>query len=87
VAEVLVTLTLMPTEAGIDLSSLKEGIRSVKEGRFNGVAEEPIAFGLVALNSSFVVEDEAGATEALESSLSALEGVRGVEVIQVTRLL
>jgi len=86
-AEVLVTIKIMPAEADTDLRALSEQIRSVKEGQFHSLEEEPIAFGLVALNSSFIIGDEEGAMEGLERTLKGLKGVGEFEVAQVTRLL
>jgi elongation factor 1-beta len=86
-AEVLVTVKIMPAEADTDLRTLSEEIRSVKEGRLHALEEEPIAFGLVALKTSFVIGDEEGVIEGLERALKGLEGVGEVEVAQVTRLL
>lgn len=86
-AEVLVTLKVMPEDAGTDLGSMESEIKKLREARFNGVEKEPIAFGLVALKPSFVMDDAEGATEKLEEALRHVKGVGGVEVIQVTRLL
>ncbi|MEK6977239.1 MAG: elongation factor 1-beta [Candidatus Hydrothermarchaeota archaeon] len=86
-AEVLVTLKVMPEDAGTDLGSMESEIKKLREARFNGVEKEPIAFGLVALKPSFVMDDAEGATEKLEEALRQVKGVGGVEVVQVTRLL
>lgn len=86
-AEVLVTLKVMPEEAGTDLGPLEAEIRKMREARFNSIEREPIAFGLVALKPSFVMADAEGATEKLEEALRSVKGVGGVEVVGVTRLL
>lgn len=86
-AEVLVTLKVMPEDAGTDLGSMESEIKKLREARFNSVEKEPIAFGLVALKPSFVMDDAEGATEKLEEALRQVKGVGGVEVVQVTRLL
>lgn len=86
-AEVLVTLKVMPEDAGTNLASMESEIKKLREARFNGVEKEPIAFGLVALKPSFVMDDAEGATEKLEEALRHVKGVGGVEVVQVTRLL
>jgi elongation factor 1-beta len=66
---------------------LASRIGKVDGGRLNNVQKEPIAFGLVALVASYVVEDQEGGTENLENSLKEIDGIGNVDVTGVTRLL
>jgi elongation factor 1-beta len=85
VAEVAVTLRLMPESAEVDLEKLEAMIR--ERISVHSISREPIAFGLEALRVVAVVEDAAGGTEPLERELSSLPGIGNVQVIGLTRLL
>ena len=49
------------------------------------IEEQPIAFGLKALNIIFVMDEAKGSTEPLEDSVSDIEGVQSVEITDVRR--
>ena len=57
--EVMNTLKVMPENPDVDLEQLKAAIADlVKEpASLHAIEEEPIAFGLVALNTMVIVED------------------------------
>ncbi|KUO42413.1 MAG: hypothetical protein APZ16_02980 [Candidatus Hadarchaeum yellowstonense] len=84
-AEVAVTLRIMPESAEIDLKKMEAEIR--KRVRVHSVSREPIAFGLEALQVVAIVEDAAGGTEPLENELSKIPGVGNIQVTGLTRLL
>ena len=84
-AEVAVTVRLMPESADVDLARLEAEIKS--RVKVHSVSREPIAFGLEALRVIAIVPDAAGGTEPLEKELSTLAGVGNVQVIDVRRLL
>ncbi len=86
-AEVLVTIKIMPGSPDVDLDALSSLISEVEGGRLNNVEREPIAFGLVALNASYVVEDAEGGTDNLENAIREIDNVNSAEVVKVTRLL
>lgn len=50
--EVVATLKIMPESPDVDLEALKAAIQAAMpaEAEFHKIEEEPIAFGLVALN-------------------------------------
>jgi elongation factor 1-beta len=83
-ARVLVTLRLMPEDVNVDIKGLKNEILS--RIRAN-IEEVPIAFGIVALNVSFIVEDKEGEIEKIEKTLKEIKGVGEIEVLEVTRTL
>jgi elongation factor 1-beta len=83
-AKVLVTLRLMPEDVNVDIKGLKNEILS--RIRAN-VEEVPIAFGLVALNVSLIIEDKEGEIERIEKTLKEIKGVGEIEVLEVTRTL
>lgn len=86
-AEVLVLLRIMPEGVDTDLDDVVDKMKTIGQARFQGVEREPIAFGLVALRSTFVVQDEAGATDRLEEAVRGIQGVSGVEVLAASRLM
>ncbi len=84
-AEVAVTVRLMPEGSEVDLAKLEAEVKqSVK---VHSVSREPIAFGLEALKIIAVVEDAEGGTDPLEKKLASIQGVGNVQVVGVTRLL
>lgn len=87
--EVVATIKLMPESPEVDLAVIKENIeKSIPEGtELHKIDEEPIAFGLVALNVTIIVDDGEGGTEKAEEVFSQLDDVASVEVVDVRRLM
>jgi elongation factor 1-beta len=86
-AEVLVTLKIMPESPEVDMDALSSRIGEAKSGKLNKVEKEPIAFGLIALIASYVVEDSEGTADNLENAIREMDDVQSAEVVEVTRLL
>ncbi len=86
-AEVMVTLKIMPKDVEVDMDALMGRISKVDGARLNTVDKEPIAFGLVALIASYIVGDDEGGTENLENILKDIDEIGNVEVTGVDRLL
>ena len=83
--QVLVTLKVMPKEAGINLDKLEGEIKKLINP--DRIVREPIAFGLVALNVSKLVDDSEGQVEGIENNLRTLDGVGEIEVVEITRTI
>lgn len=88
---VVVTLRILPESPEISLKSLENKI-SKKIIKFAGKGEirfdeEPIGFGLSALNVIFVYDENKGDTEKLEGSIKRVKGIRNVEVSDVRRAI
>ena len=66
--EVLTTMKIMPDSPDVDLEAIKATITdSMPEGaELHNIAEEPIAFGLVAIILSFITEDGEGGSGPVE---------------------
>jgi len=79
----------MPDSPDIDIAKIKEQVeKSIpEEVELHKIEEEPIAFGLIALNVMVVVGDIEGGTEKVEEALSKIENVGSVEVVDVRRLM
>ena len=87
--EVVATIKLMPDSPDIDIAKIKVEVeKSIpEEAELHNIEEEPIAFGLIALNVMVVVGDIEGGTEKVEEALSKIENVGSVEVVDVRRLM
>ena len=79
----------MPDSPDIDIAKIKVEVeKSIpEEAELHKIEEEPIAFGLIALNVMVVVGDIEGGTEKVEEALSKIENVGSVEVVDVRRLM
>ncbi len=88
-ANVVVTLRIMPQSPEIDLKELekktKEEIVRFCNSREFRTEIQPVAFGLKALIILFVMDESKGSTEELENKIKELEGVESVEVPDVRR--
>ena len=90
-ANVVVTLKIMPQNTEVDLERLEskakqEIVRFCNSREFK-TGIEPIAFGLKALNIIFVMDESKGSTELLEQKISQIDGVESVEVTDVRRAI
>jgi len=89
-ADVVVTLKIMPETAQVDLAVLREKAEEVISsfgGRVGKEEKEPIAFGLVALKLIFLIDESKGGTEPIEEKIKEIEGVMSAETVGVTRAL
>jgi elongation factor 1-beta len=83
-AKVLVVFRILPKEDA-DLSELEEEI--VNSIFPEKIEREPIAFGLIALKASKLVEDQEGEIQKIEEKLNAINSISQVEVVEITRTL
>lgn len=87
-AKVVVSLKLFPSDNSIDLNVLKTKIKNSlpKYASVYNFAEEPIAFGLVALIAHIVVPEETGGgLDEVEKVLKGMNEISEVETIMVQR--
>ena len=87
--EVLTTMKIMPDSPDVDLDAIKATIESsMPEGaKIHSMAEEPIAFGLVAIILQFITDDGEGGSEPVEEMVQAIDGVASIEITGVGRLM
>jgi elongation factor 1-beta len=90
-AQVVVTLKIMPVSPDSDFSRIEQESRG-KIATYSGsddmkVELEPIAFGLKAIKIAFAMDENKGATDPLEEDIKKIEGVNSVEAIDVRRAL
>ena len=87
--DVLTTIKIMPDSPDVDLDAIKATIESsMPEGaKLHDMAEEPIAFGLVAIILQFITDDGEGGSEPVEEMVQAIDGVASIEITGVGRLM
>jgi elongation factor 1-beta len=90
-ANVIITLKIMPESPEVDLDALEEKIKA-KIVEFAGEGEmkteqEPVAFGLKSLNIIFVMDEAKGGTDKLEEEIASIEGVNSAEAVDVRRAI
>jgi len=90
-AKVIVTLKIMPQSPEVDLGEIEKKAKQ-KIIDFAGETETkteivPIAFGLKALNLMFVMDEEKGSTDFLETQVKDLDNVNSAEVTDVRRAI
>ena len=81
-----VKLKIMPTSPDVDLEALKSKIEEVvktKEGEILEQIEEPIAFGLKAIITTFKWDQENDSDVAVDA-ISQIEEVNSCQVLEVS---
>ena len=89
-ARVVVTIKIMPEGVETDLEAIKlyAGKQIAEFGGEVGKEEiEPIAFGLMCLKLTFIMDEDLGSTEDLEKQIEELDGVNSVDCIDVRRTI
>ena len=90
-AQVIVTLKIMPESPEADLGNIeseaKSKILDFSQSKEIKVEQEPIAFGLKALKITFVMDESKGSTETLEQDIKSISGVNSVEAVDVRRAI
>ena len=84
-ADVIVTLRIMPKDVEVNLDNLEEKIKNLI--RPQRMQREPIAFGLIALKIIKLIPDAEGELEKIEKKIKSLSEVGNVEVVNITRSL
>ena len=87
-AEIVVTLRIMPESPESDLVHIEKEARAAIK-KFGGEVGKkeiaPFAFGLNSLTLYFVMEEAKGSTEDLENVIAKINDVSSVEVVDVRR--
>lgn len=89
-AQVIITIKLMPSSPEADLKKIEE--KATKEianfgAQIGRVEQEPIAFGLKAIKISFFSDESKSNLDPLEESLRKIKDVESVETVEVRRAL
>ena len=89
-ANVLLTLKIMPESTETNLRNLEESVREkVKEfgAEVVMVKNEPVAFGLVALMVTIIMDESKGMSDEMEDKIGNVDGVMSVSVVDVRRAI
>ena len=87
-ADVLITLKIMPEDLEVNLDNLSNEVSKKIEsfgGKVKSKEFQPIAFGLKAVIIKFYIDESKGWTEEHEEQLSSINGVNSVNVEEVRR--
>lgn len=84
-----VTVKIMPESTDVDMDALRRTIEKVIVKTYGEVGEirfeeESIAFGLMALKFTFVIDEKLGC-DPIEQALAEVEGVASAKVIDFRR--
>jgi elongation factor 1-beta len=85
---VAATVRIMPTSPEADLKPIlaEIDIIAAKHGKLHSKQIIPIAFGLKSIQAIFLLNDNAGGMDQIESNLSQIQNVGSVEITDVNRL-
>lgn len=84
--KVLAVLKIIPEDTNANLNGIADEIKKnlPEKIRYHDSKIEPFAYGLDILRISFIMDDNEGGTDNLESMIKGLEGVGEVEVEHLT---
>lgn len=87
--KVIVVARIMPKKVDTDLDKIIEKAREIisKNGDFGRAEKKPIAFGLKAIEMSFVLQEKGGLMDRIEEKILEIPGVQSYEVLDVRRAL
>ncbi|MEA1994476.1 MAG: elongation factor 1-beta [Euryarchaeota archaeon] len=82
-------LRVMPESPELDKEALKKSIENgvPQNMKIHKIEEEPIAFGIVALNAFVLLNDKEGGVENIEKEIKDIKDVSEVDTTDVRRLL
>lgn len=83
-SKVEVVFKVFPKDENVDIKDLKNKIE--EEILPEKIEEEPIAFGIVALKFSKIVEDKENEIEKIESKIKNISEIGEYDIISISRL-
>ena len=90
-AQVVVTLKIMPKSPEVDLNNIetqaKAKIIDFSQSKEMKTEQEPVSFGLNALKMIFVMDESKGSIDPLEEQIKTISGVNSVETVDVRRAI
>jgi elongation factor 1-beta len=81
--EVAVEIKIMPEDMAGFEELKKAVVAQLKPAR---MAEQPVAFGIVAIMITCIIPDGEGGSDALEQKANSIPGVSLAEIVSVDRL-
>ena len=89
-AQIIVTLKIMPESPDVELESLVAPVTeaiSAEGGSVSAHEQEPIGFGIKALLITFSRDEGLGNLDGIEERVNALAGIENCESVNVRRAL
>jgi len=91
-ADVILTIKIMPENPEINLEDLEIKVKSEIKKFINEDSDmkteiEPVAFGLNALKIIFVMDESIGSPDPLAETIEKFEEVASAEIVDVRRAL
>lgn len=89
-ADVLITLKVMPEDIEVNLDNLYDEVaRRIESfgGKVKSKEFQPVAFGLKAVIIKFYIDEAKGWSEEHEEELTNIKGVNSVNVEEVRRAI
>jgi elongation factor 1-beta len=85
---VIAKMRVMPASVETDLEKVKTEISKAasKYGKLHSTEVKPIAFGLSAVEATFLMEDKSGGMDELEAEIRKINGVGEVELLEASRI-
>lgn len=88
-AVVIIKLRVMPESPEVDLKILTEQVKvqltEFGMKAFHSAKEEPVAFGLKAVDFIFIIDEKNSNTDVLEEKVKSLKGVQSTQILDVRR--
>lgn len=82
-AQVIVTFKIMPADGDTNIDQLEKNVKEkLKPER---ISREPIAFGLVAVIATKLIDEVEGEMDRVENLIKSIDGVGEVEITEVNR--
>ena len=82
-AKVIVTFKIMPASGEVNADDLEKAVKETLQPE--RISREPMAFGLVAIIATKLVEEVSGEMDRIEQLIKSIDGVGEVEVTEVNR--
>ena len=93
-ADVIVTIEIMPESPEINLETIKQeainhvfSFAKLQNKEQINVKIDPVAFGLNAIKLTFFMAESIGSTEPLEAKIKTIPGVNSAETTDVRRAM
>ena len=90
-AYAICTVKIMPVSPEEDLVRIEKEalsiIKTMNDNRETKVAIEPIAFGLKAVNITFMIDEKKGSPDPVAEKIAKLDEVNSAEITDVRRAI
>jgi elongation factor 1-beta len=90
-AQAIITVKIMPEDPSVDLKKVELAATQILD-KMVGLGDrkveiEPIAFGLKAINLTFIVDEKKGSPDPIAEKIAAIPHVQSAEITDVRRAI